>query len=370
MVELRRGGGDGRRKAAGFFAAALVCTAAASTATASRVAADPAAVCADASAHPEWIFCDDFEAGPPTVGVGRYFEIDGDDGDFRRVAGAGRDGSFGMRTEWQRGEVGAGGLKVAFGRNPNGYMNKTRIRPTEDFREIWYRLDVRHDVGWQGDPAKLSRATVFASADDWRQAMIAHLWGDGKGHLLVDPARCVDPANGVKCTKYNDFDKLDWLGNKPGTTPVFDTANGGRWFCVVHHVRLNDPGQANGVQEFFIDGRLEARREGLDFVRGYQDFALNAVFVENYWNDGAVKDEGRDFDNLVISTGSVECPAADGGGGGTATATATVEPATVTVEPTSAATATATPTLVVTRHPTATAAMRWFAYLPRALRLP
>ncbi|MFN8423217.1 MAG: hypothetical protein U0470_07400 [Anaerolineae bacterium] len=202
---------------------------------------------------------------------------------------------------------------MAFGRNPNGYMNKSRIRPTEDFREIWYRLDVRHDVGWAGDPAKLTRATVFTSADDWRQAMIAHLWGDGKGHLLVDPARCVDPANRVKCTTYNDFAKLDWLGYQPGTTAVFDTANGGRWFCVVHHMRLNDPGQANGVQEFFIDGQLEAHREGLDFVRGYRDFALNAVFVENCWNDGAVKDEGRDFDNLVISAGPVWCPAAGWG---------------------------------------------------------
>ena len=44
---------------------------------------------------------------------------------------------------------------------------------------------------------------------------------------------------------------------------------------------------------FFIDGQLEARREGLDFVRGYRDFGLNAVFVENYWNDGAVKDEAE-----------------------------------------------------------------------------
>lgn len=332
----------------------------------------PTALCAEAAAHPEWIFCDDFELGPPTVGVGRYFEIGDDEGDFVRSASSGRDGGFGMRTLWQPGEVGAGGLKVAFGRNPNGYMNKTRIRPDEDFREIWYRLDVRHDVGWVGDPAKLSRATVFTDPGDWRQAMIAHLWGDGKGHLLLDPARCVDASNTVKCRTYNDFDQLDWLGYQAGTTAVFDTANGGRWFCVVHHVRLNDPGQANGLQELFIDGRLEARREGLDFVRGYRDYALNAVFIENYWNDGAIKTQGRDFDNLLISAGPIECPPGDGSGG--ATATPTVAPtgnptktATLTVPATATEPATETPSTPPTASPTAPVTRRPI-HLPRISR--
>lgn len=342
--------------APGRLAAVLASGALALPAIVARVAADgvaksatvtAAAPCADAPAHPEWIFCDDFESAAPTVGVGRYFEIDDDDGEFERAAGVGRDGSLGMRTMWQQGEVGAGGLKVAFGRNPNGYMNRSRIRPDEDFREIWYRLDVRHDVGWAGDPAKLSRATVFTHASDWRQAMVAHLWGDGKNHLLVDPARCVDAAGRVKCTTYNDFASLEWLGYRPGTTAVFDTANSGRWYCVVHHVRLNDPGQANGVQEFFIDGRLEARRDGLDFVRGYRDFALNAVFVENYWNDGSVKAQERYFDNLVISAGPIACPAAEGEGAATSTSTATA-----TIDPTATTASTATMDAAATAVPT------------------
>lgn len=345
--------------APGRLAAVLASGALALPAIVAHVAADGvatadtvagAAPCADAPAHPEWIFCDDFESAAPNVGVGRYFEIDDDDGEFARAAGVGRDGSLGMRTVWQQGEVGAGGLKVAFGRNPNGYMNRSRIRPDENFREIWYRLDVRHDVGWAGDPAKLSRATVFTHASDWRQAMVAHLWGDGKNHLLVDPARCVDAASRVKCTTYNDFASFEWLGYRPGTTAVFGTANSGRWYCVVHHVRLNDPGQANGVQEFFVDGRLEARRDGLDFVRSYRDFALNAVFVENYWNDGSVKGQERYFDNLIISAGPIECPAADEVGEATATVSAT-------------ATTTATPTLLTTA-----ATPNWSTFLPWANR--
>ena len=106
--------------------------------------------------HPEWIFCDDFENDLPLVGSGRYFEYGSDEGDFVLREGAGTNGSRGMRVLWQPDEVGAGGLKLGFGRNPSGYINKG-IRPDEDFREIYYRMYLKMQVGWQGNPAKLSR---------------------------------------------------------------------------------------------------------------------------------------------------------------------------------------------------------------------
>lgn len=257
------------------------------------------------AAHPEWIFCDDFESGAPLVGEGRYFEYDGDDGDFVRMEGVGVDQSAGMRALWQPGEVNAGNLKLAFGRNPSGYMDKG-IRTDEDFREVYYRMYLKMAAGWQGNPAKLSRATVFA-ANDWSQAMIAHLWGGFEEKLLVDPVRCVDENDQVKCSGYNDFSNMDWLGYQNGITPIFASGYDDRWYCVEARVRLNDPGQANGVQEFWIDGGLEARREGLDFVRAYTDYALNAIFFENYWNDGSPQTQARYFDNIVVSTQPIGC---------------------------------------------------------------
>ncbi len=266
--------------------------------------------------HPDWIFCDDFETSDPLVATGRYFEYDNNDGDFVPAPGAGVGGSSGMRVKWEQAEVGAGGMKLAFGRNPNSYMNKQEIRPTEDFREIYYRMYLKMEEGWEGSPAKLSRATVFTSAGDWRQAMIAHLWSDDNRHLLIDPAGCVNNDGTVRCTTYNDFDNLDWLGNKSGITPVFDSAHDNIWFCVEHHVRLNDPGQKNGVQEFWIDGALEARRDSLDFTGSFTEYAINAVFFENYWNDGSPREQQRFFDNIVVSTQKIGClgssPAAPG----------------------------------------------------------
>jgi hypothetical protein len=256
--------------------------------------------------HPEWLFCDDFDAGEPLVREGRYFEYDDDDGDFIPLEGTGLGGSRAMRALWQPGEVSAGSLKLSFGRNPNAYMRQG-LHEEQDFREIYYRMYLKMDPGWSGDPGKLSRATVFTSASDWSQAMIAHLWGDGENHLLIDPARCVDESNRVECQGYNDFAHLDWLGYQPGPTPIFDTDHAGRWYCVEHHVRLNDPGDSNGLQEFWIDDQLEARREGLNFVRAYTDYAINAVFFENYWNEGSSQQQARYFDNIVLSTQPIGC---------------------------------------------------------------
>jgi hypothetical protein len=111
--------------------------------------------------HPEWIFCDDFETTDPMVGTGRYFEYNNNSGDFVVVDGVGYNSSRGVRTIWQTSEVSAGNFKLAFGRNPSSYMDKG-IRNTEDFRDIYYRLYLKMQDGWQGQPQKLSRATVIA----------------------------------------------------------------------------------------------------------------------------------------------------------------------------------------------------------------
>jgi len=255
--------------------------------------------------HPEWIFCDDFESTGAMVATSRYFEYDDNKGDFKPMASVGLKGSRGMRTLWQSGEVEAGNLKLAFGRNPSTYMSKG-IRDKEDFREVYYRMYVRSQDGWVGDPYKLSRATVVAKSD-WSQAMIAHIWGDQAERLKVDPAKCVDASGKVTCVGYNDFGHLQWIGSKSGITKPFTGTNAGKWMCVEAHVRLNDPGQANGVHEFWIDDKLEARREGLDFVGSYKEYGLNGVFLENHWNSGSPKVQERYFDNFVVSTKRISC---------------------------------------------------------------
>jgi len=250
--------------------------------------------------HPEWIFCDDFESTDPMVGTGRYYEYDSDGGDFVPTAGIGVDNSRAMRTIFQSAEVGAGSFKLGFGRVPSSYFDKG-IRNTEDFSEIYYRIYLKMQNGWQGNPQKLSRATVFA-ASDWSQAMIAHHWGSGSYYIAVDPVSCVNASSQVVCVGYNDFANMEWLGGQAGTTPIFDSENDDIWHYVEHHIKLNDPGQANGIQESWIDGTLDARRDNLDFVTSYTAYAINAVLIENYWDTGSPQLQERYFDNFVVST--------------------------------------------------------------------
>ena len=40
----------------------------------------------------------------------------------------------------------------------------------------------------------------------------------------------------------------------------------------------------------------------MNFIGSFDDYAINAVFFENYWNSGSVKLQERYFDNIVIST--------------------------------------------------------------------
>ena len=246
--------------------------------------ADPSAI----------IFHDDFSHAPTAPSP--YFEYDAADRGFVWSAAEGMGGGGAMRCLFHTGQVSAGSLRLLFGGSP---FNRG-LRRNDTFREIYWRVYVKHQAGWTGNPAKLGRATCLA-APNWSQGFIAHVWG-GKGDTL-----CIDPASGITdsrrvSVKYNDFDHLRWLGLRNGETPIFSSRESGRWVCVESHVRLNTPGKQDGVFELMIDGKLEAARSDLDWHGTWNEYGINAVFLENYWNSGSVKEQARWFDDFVVST--------------------------------------------------------------------
>lgn len=268
------------------------------TARAHRLCDDPA---------PAWIWCDDFEDDR----IGRYFEYDDAGGSFVRERGAGVGGSWGMRATFREGQVDAGSLKLAFGATPQPYM-KPVDAGERHYREIYWRFYLRRDPHWVGGGGdKLTRATSFVSGESWAQAMIAHVWSGAapwQEHLVADPASGIDPRTGRVLThRYNDFRNITWLGAARGPTRVFDAERAGRWMCVEAHVRLNDPGVENGVFELWVDGRAEARASDLNWVGRYEEFGINAVFLENYWNAGSPARQSRYVDDFVVSTKRVGC---------------------------------------------------------------
>ena len=268
--------------------------------------------CFSCSDAPEGtIFCDDFESGTPLKD--RYFEYGDNGGMFVPLKGVGRDSGIGMRVRWQPGQVGAGGFKKSFGKTPDGYIGRHAVTPDTMYDEIYWRIDVRTQPGWQGGGAdKLSRAMTLANSN-WAQGMIAHIWSSGPGnaYLGMDPASGISPSGELVSTQYNDFSHLRWLGFKRGDIDLFSTSNSGKWYCVVAHAKLNTPGKKDGIFEFWINDSLQAGSYDLNWHgtwnKDQKHLKINAIFIENYWNKGSPVLQERYLDNFVISTKPISC---------------------------------------------------------------
>lgn len=255
-----------------------------------------------------WLWCDDFESDR----IGEYYEYNDADGSFMRVAGIGRNGSFGMRTQFSAGQVEAGALRLAIGRTPQAYMRSVAAT-AETLRDVYWRFYVRRQAAWQGGGGdKLTRATVFASSTSFAQAMIAHGWsgasnGPDRDYLVLDPVRGTDETGTLLTTAYNDFANFTWLGAARSERPVFGSATSGAWTCMEFRVRLNDPGTANGRFEAWVNGILEASITNLNWLGSLDEYGINAIFLENYWNAGSPVAQERYFDEFVVSRSPVGC---------------------------------------------------------------
>ena len=205
---------------------------------------------------PNIIWYDDFNKGRK-----EYLESFGEIDEKESFGGAGGA----MKAGFKKGETnGEGNRKMAFGDFP-GPEDKV-AKPGVKFEEIYWRIYVKHEYGWEGAPAKMSRATSIVS-DRWQQAMIAHVWSGQDNTLTLDPASGVEGENSaIKTTSYNDFSNLRWLGNKPSSKfQISSTESSGYWILVEAQAKLNTPGLSDGENRLWIDGRLEAIRQNLNF---------------------------------------------------------------------------------------------------------
>lgn len=170
---------------------------------------------------------------------------------------------------YAKGSQGAGNRKIFFGDSPD---RRNVVRRGEKFEEIYWRIYVKHQPNWTGGgEAKLSRTTSLTS-DKWTQAMIAHVWSGEGASLTLDPASGVR-GDRVVTTRYNDFANLHWLGSKPSSRFQFSSPEeGGWWVCVEARAKLNTPGKKDGINQLWIDGKLEAERKNLDWRGSYAAF--------------------------------------------------------------------------------------------------
>jgi hypothetical protein len=70
---------------------------------------------------------------------------------------------------------------------------------------------------------------------------------------------------------------------------------------------LNEPGLPNGVEEFWIDNQLDARRTDQNHISIFTQYGINQMVFDSFWNGGSPQDNVLYRDNFVVSTQRIGC---------------------------------------------------------------
>ncbi len=249
--------------------------------------------------HPEWVWCDDFENDNALDN--NYFEVKRANEEFGVTQEFSFGGNGSLKSTYLPGIPEAGNIKFSFGKTPVAPTRYTN----QDFSEIYWRFYVLHESGWQGNPIKLTRATIFSDSD-WSQAAIGHVWNNSSLGLKLEPVSGV-VGNAVVTKGYNDFENFSWLGGKSGKVEIYAPENSNKWHCIETRMTLNAPNKSDGIFEFWIDNVLQASKKNVNWRGGYTDYAINAIFLENYANGGMSRKQSRFMDNFVVSRERIRC---------------------------------------------------------------
>ena len=253
-----------------------------------------------------WVFCEDFEQVEEPADI--FFDYQDDDGAFVLDDKMGASGERSMRASYRTGMEAAGWFSVSFGENP---VAQGAARPQYDeataFEEVYWRFRIRMQKGWpNAGPHKLTRLTAFADPN-WGEALVAQLSSNGDDVVLAGDASTCVYGNDVPCEGSGDMTGLESLGLLVGDAALFSDGFAGQWHCVEAHVKLNTPGEADGVFEFWVDGNAQNGRDDLDWRGTWTDYGLNLLSIENFWSGGAPEDLNRWIDDVVISTSPIGC---------------------------------------------------------------
>ena len=95
---------------------------------------------------------------------------------------------------------------------------------------------------------------------------------------------------------------MPWTDPATGEDLIFTP---GTWHNVVHQLKLNAPGERNGVLRTYFDGQLALEVQGLRF-RDTTDFAIDGMYFSTFFGGGSdswstTTDETIYFDNFRIS---------------------------------------------------------------------
>ena len=221
--------------------------------------------------HPEWLWCDEFESG-------RALRETYEDVNTQGISLTDKDAYRGARSLMQRyepGQVTAGWIvKIS----KSGYPDHVFVR--------WY-----HGFGKGYDifPPKMARIRSRRRESDWQDNYAVHVWMRGRNPIVDVYAKYSSQANstGWLPVQVSDF--------------VFDKAAGKNWMRFEIEIKLNQPGEIDGLYRLWLNDDLIVDRVNAD-LRGNTQYKINEIMLDGYWNGGATGYLERYYDNFVIST--------------------------------------------------------------------
>ncbi len=252
----------------------------------------PEPVCARSST----VICEDFES----PGQSEWSEHR--DNDFNVQTDAAFASQKSLRQRYRLAQVSAGWLTWFMGDHPLG-----GVRSDERFDEIYLRFYHRFQEDWpEAFPPKMARVRSHFVDGGWRFAWSEYTWiqqSQPGGTVVSDPVSHVAEPDG---TQYLEREDRRWLGRKLTSLRFADRL--GEFVAIEVRVKLNTPGQNDGLIEYWIDGRPDLRREGINLRGAYTGTTINTIMLDTYWNDGA-PEEGlmRWYDNVVVATERIGC---------------------------------------------------------------
>src|SRR5262249_22918108 len=93
---------------------------------------------------------------------------------------------------------------------------------------------------------------------------------------------------------------------QPATNPNFQSA---QWYCIETHMKMNDPGQANGILEIFVNGVQALSYQNRTFVASNESPYPGYDFVRFYTQIG----HGiRYIDDLAVGNTRIGCGSSGG----------------------------------------------------------
>jgi len=218
------------------------------------------------------IWSDGFEDGAALTD--RYEDVS-TNGMFVTTADA-FTGEHALEQHYDQGQVDAGWVcKV----NNDGFPDHIFVR--------WYH---KFEEGFDGFPPKMAGVRCRQRSGDWKSTFAVHFWIED-GEAVADV-----------------YAKNSSQANSSGWLPIarsgffFDAPeNAGRWIRLEMEVKLNTPGQTDGLYRFWADDELIVERTGVD-LRGNTQDKINEVMLDTYWNGGSPKEQSRYYDDFVVAT--------------------------------------------------------------------